>query len=872
MQALYNPTRIKYPMKRTNPRGEDPGWVRITWDEALDIAAKGLQENMDKYGPESLKILHGTSRITSYGVLMLGNYLGTPNGGCTAGQVCKGPRVASGALTAYPAHWTALNDGVECFFQWGSNQEVSNYDNAGRVTVDALMDSKVSICVGPRLQNLGKEADIWVNLRPGTDDIVAQSMIHVIVNEMKSYDELFVKKWTNAPFLYVADLEPSGFRFEQEFENGAYPMDIKTRLLKESDLKEDGNPRRFMVWDTKHDCLTYFDAETGLWEDEGEFHMPETGDRHGKGVLLEDEGFATDIDPALDGTYSVTLKDGRTVDAVPAWKLFCERVAEWTPEKAADVCWVEADTIRAAAQAYGAKTCQGGIQYQLANEHAGNAIQTTRTILLLSCIMGNLDTPGGNRGGESMQHLYNLWIMYAAPFGAKPLTPAQMDMVAGHDKFPLLPFYRTVGGAAWHHDQASATDMILTGDPYPITAMISATGSHHHSGNALKNWEAFKKLDFYWASELWFSPTVELADVVVPAAHFLEISNVRVSQGAESGYGAQIAAVKPVAEARWDSAMMVKIAERMGIPWWPVSKEAAPPFWPEEWLSTQWPDEKQMLELSVLPLVQGNSSPGPDGKQLRAKGWDDFAEQYQEHGQWDLREISPIGYYRRYLNGNLRNDGKPGFETPTMKVEILSTILETFHPGEELPVAREPFESPYSTPDVYKEYPIVLTSGRRIPLFFHSEGRQQPFCREQAPTPTFQINPETAAELGIEQGDWCWIESRRAKVRLVADLFYGIAPGVIECDHGWWFPELPAPKHGFDLCNINCLVDDTAQDPLGGASTLRGYLVKVYKAMADNCPNGSVVPCSEDGTPVIQNADDPRLKEWMPVYEEKGEE
>lgn len=105
-------------------------------------------------------------------------------------------------------------------------------------------------------------------------------------------------------------------------------------------------------------------------------------------------------------------------------------------------------------------------------------------------------------------------------------------------------------------------------------------------------------------------------------------------------------------------------------------------------------------------------------------------------------------------------------------------------------------------------------------------------------------------------------------MRQIANYFYGIAPGVIECDHAWWFPELPAPTHGWDLSNVNVMVDPTTQDPTNGAATLRAYLVKVYKATPENSPFGNPVPCApEDGTPIIHTVDDQRLKDWMPVYD-----
>ncbi|MBQ9068562.1 MAG: molybdopterin-dependent oxidoreductase, partial [Eggerthellaceae bacterium] len=199
MQALYHPDRVKYPMKRTNPKGEDPGWVRISWDEALDLAAEGLQKIIDdpnNQGWHSIKILHGTGRTTTYGIESLPAVVGMSNVGSTAGQVCKGPRIATGAMIAYPSpHWVACNDGAKCFFQWGTNQEVSNYDTAGKVATEMKFNSEVSIVVGPRKQNLGKEGDYQLHLRPGTDDALAQALMNVIISE-KRYDELFIKRWT----------------------------------------------------------------------------------------------------------------------------------------------------------------------------------------------------------------------------------------------------------------------------------------------------------------------------------------------------------------------------------------------------------------------------------------------------------------------------------------------------------------------------------------------------------------------------------------------------------------------------------------------------------------------------------------------------
>lgn len=57
----------------------------------------------------------------------------------------------------------------------------------------------------------------------------------------------------------------------------------------------------------------------------------------------------------------------------------------------------------------------------------------------------------------------------------------------------------------------------------------------------------------------------------------------------------------------------------MGIPWWPTSKETAPPFWPEEWLGIQWPDENQVNEMAIMHSTHGMQIPGPEGKKASSK-------------------------------------------------------------------------------------------------------------------------------------------------------------------------------------------------------------------------------------------------------------
>lgn len=913
-QALYHPDRIRYPLIRTTPKGEDPKWKRVSHDEAIQYMADGFNAVIEKYGQHSIKCLHGTGRITTYATEAYPTYLiQTANTGSPAGILCKGPRLSSAAMICFPgAHWCNLIDGQKVNFQWGTNQEVSNYDNSCRVTVDEHVRAETTIQVGPRMQNLGKEADIWIDLRPGTDDAVALGLLHqAVFNDNCNIDMTFVKKWTNAPFLYCEDIEPSGWTWskwgdpEGKQEMGSYPLNIRTRILKESDIVEGGDVRKMAVWDTKSNSIKFFDTHTCLWDGQTEYQYPDLEKdcvEYKGGILATDPGLPVDIDPALEGSFKVTLKDGKEHTVEPVWEMFKRHLEPWTPEHTSEITGVDPQKFIDAAEAYCEEPGKGGIVFNLPLEHAGNSIQTTMLPLILSALMNNIDSPGGQRGCENMFFTMDTFFQYHIPWANSTLDPKEQAKVVGGDRFPLTPFFQMVGGAALYHDPISAAEAILYDDPYPIRAMIANSGQHFNSGNAWMNWQAFETLDFFGGWELWHSPTIELADVVMPAAHFLEVSVLRYTQGGEGAIGAQVQAVKRQGDASWDSAdICCELSKAMGYEYWPT-KNRPLPQWPDEWMKP-WPTEKDMLNMSVLPMRRelpakiGDTViaphldiavPAPDGNILRCDDWDEYVEQYQEHSQWNLKEISPFGYYYRFQWGHFRpRDAEdptapfvPGFNTPTGKFEILSTILESYHgpntqwveaPGSYngIPGYREPVESPLSSPELYEEYPIIVTTGRRNPLYFHNEGRQQPWLRELTPCATFQIHPDTAAELGIEQGDWCWIETKRGRIRQVADLFYGIRPGTVECDHQWWYPELSAPKHGWDLSNVNVLVsmDHESQDPIIGTCNCRGYLAKIYKATPENSPFGNPCPCDDDGTEIIHTATDPRLKEWLPTYE-----
>lgn len=124
-QMLYSPDRLNYPLRRTNPKkgqGEDPGWERISWDEAIDIIVDKILKIKEEYGPQSIVLGQGTGRGTNQWIQRLGNAIGH-NHWCTPAHVCLLPIMMTSMLTTgFFAMWDSPDHvNSKCYVNWGSN-------------------------------------------------------------------------------------------------------------------------------------------------------------------------------------------------------------------------------------------------------------------------------------------------------------------------------------------------------------------------------------------------------------------------------------------------------------------------------------------------------------------------------------------------------------------------------------------------------------------------------------------------------------------------------------------------------------------------------------------------------------------------------
>ncbi len=451
---------------------------------------------------------------------------------------------------------------------------------------------------------------------------------------------------------------------------------------------------------------------------------------------------------------------------VYGWKQFVERVNEYPLEKVEQITWVARDKIRAAARLF-ATTKPAGIQWGVAIEQQINCADNDRVLMALMGVTGNIDVPGG-------QVLFNTpKVRNVGQFGAhRMLPPDQATKRLGAERFRLAGNFGIINPkCVW--------DAILEEKPYPVKMLFFISSNPVMTrANAREVYRALEKVEFMAVSDFFLTPTAELADIVLPAATWLEMDYIG-DFWKRHGYILPRRKVVQVGECRSDHEMLNDLAHRVGQG--------------EHW----WDDFEGGLDYILEPM---------------GITWQDFKKMEFIRG-----EVK----YHKYR--------QKGFSTLTKKFEVYSTLLENWG-YDPLPKFREPPESPENTPDLLKDYPYILITGRRLPGFFHTENRQLPWMRELHREPVAEIHPETAQKEGINNGDWMVIESPRGKVRQRAKLFEGIDPRVIGAEHAWWFPEKKDPGHGWDESNINILTDNAYDscDPAMGATSVRVLLCRVY--------------------------------------------
>jgi anaerobic selenocysteine-containing dehydrogenase len=681
----HHPQRLRYPLRRTRPKTEtDPGWERMSWDEALEVIAAKMLQVREESGAEAVAFAKGTGSGTGLTdteawLSRLTNQFGTPNTVSTT-HLCQWPRDTGGAAYTFGTDRLAMPDVARsgCIVLWGTNPG-ANFLSLGQDVVRAKARGAKLLVVDPRRVGMANKADVFLQVRPGTDGALALSLIHLLIS-WRAFDEAFVRDWTNGPYS-VRD-----------------------------------------------------------------------------GELLP---------PGSDAS-------GETV-----FGLLTRLAAEYPPDVSERITGVPADRIEAAARLLVENRPVSHYFHNGLVQHT-NATQASRAIEVLYALLGDFDQPGGNVPGTDPN------VNEIA--GRSALSREQSQLRLGRQDRPAGPPVRPGNIAAYDLYQA-----VLEGEPYPVRALL-AFGSNLllANGDTLRGRAALEKLEFFAQVELFETPTSRFADVLLPAADYLEAPALKL------GYRYPIEAmahvqrrpkvVEPLDERRGDVQIIFDLACRLGL---------GAQFWNG--------DVDRAFEYVLEPS---------------SVTWRQLAD--LPHGTSVPRQ--PLAYRKYEVNG---------FNTPTGRVELYSTTLAAAgYPP--LPVYVEPVHSPLSTPEVTREYPLVLTNAKRA-TYLHSQHRALASLRKLEPHPPAELHPATAAQYGIADKDWIMIETPGGSARAQARLSQAVLPGVVCANHGWW---AGCEELGLDAmdpytnagANINLLILNDQRDPVSGGTPHRSSLCRVRKA------------------------------------------
>ncbi|MDR1712560.1 MAG: molybdopterin-dependent oxidoreductase [Coriobacteriales bacterium] len=910
IHTCYSPRRVIYPLKRTGARGAATAtWERISWDEAVELAASKIAETIEKYGTYAFFASVGGGGSYSFVQAMsIPVAFGSPTvmePGCAQ---CYLPRVATAGFMGAPGDQSiadcavlepfkglapleaakGISPSTKCIVCWAAQPSVSQTSQSGRGMAELRATGCKTIVVDPNLSPDAAKADIHLPVRPGSDAALILSWYRVIFDE-KLYDEEFTKYWTNVPFL----------------------INPETKLPWLATEAIDGyTPPADMPADTPvYVCVD---------ENTGQVAALPFGDP---------ATVAAQVNPQVLATATI-----KGLESKSAGQIYRDEAEPWTLERAEEFCWVKAETNRAAIDLYtNPPGGVAGIANGVATDMQENASQVPLGLMGLDMIMGYVNKPGAtitaNGGvnpmtGEAIDNSpgkprptanYSSMGMQLAAVGYTigmteednaAAAAATMDANAQYALNQILIDRLGMGNHrgiySWSHSHIpTVREAIETGEPYKPRVWFDMSGNKFAmfgSAGAWYNAIMNSGVDFIICQyPMLTSFQYECADLVFPLEEWLEATGAAMGQ---LNYSFPSPGIIHLGETVPNSvppqlvvdAACAKLNEKLDtVVFTGTGKSMA-----ESGLSfpmgmgliggNRSEDELWASQIATFGEAAGC---GPEATK------EQFMEALKNNAD-AYTVIPPEGYWLYDQHTVAAADGLPrGFSTESRKLEVYCTFniklgrtgwpycypREHVHIDERVgtwggdysPICNVPQQK--EAPEVANagnlalydpEFPLALTSGR-LYYFHHGTMRHSPFARELYPQPFIRINPQTAAEYGIEHGDWVEISSRRTQgsdydptgirgtelyasgtkehntktaepIHAIAYVAEVVAPNVLWMER-FWNPECfdstqSSKTGGWQECNVNVITNavDCNFNEVFGSYTNRAFAVNIKKS------------------------------------------
>jgi anaerobic selenocysteine-containing dehydrogenase len=445
---------------------------------------------------------------------------------------------------------------------------------------------------------------------------------------------------------------------------------------------------------------------------------------------------------------------------------FKEMVKDYPLDKVSKITGVPEAMIEETARLY-ARTKPAAILTSASPVvHHVNGIQNYRAVISLVALTGNFDIHGGNR------------VMSWSYLHVSSFTPCNEHEYVGKkcDDMPAIGFKEFPVWAALNPEQGQAMMLpqyILEGKPYEIKAMYAAGMSHMMWPDTKYLLKSLKELEFLVSTDLFMTEVCKYADIVLPACSSFERCDVKIFP--ENTIQCLDPAIEPLGESKNDIEIIFDIARHLGIK-----------------------DEK----LNMTNDEYMNYIIEPTGRtieEIRSNG-----------GLMETKYLSGSYEEKKYL--------KSGFNTPSGKVELLSTLIEKY--ADEYGYDVLPIYKPFS--EIRKgyedsHYPLIMNSGSRKPQYMHSRTFRMRWIRELEPIDLLDISREDAAELDLKNNDKVIISTPKGSIEATIRVNMAVQKGVVHM------------YHGNVNADVNQLMDHNYLDPISGYPGFKNFPCRIDK-------------------------------------------
>ncbi len=787
-QVMYQKDRILYPMIRTGERGEGK-WKRASWDEAAEKICQNIFDTLTdpKRGPDKLMVHAGTGLLTEGrrgSVLRFSTQLGANRiyPSSYLGDMFSGAAIAYGEGNV-GCTWDFMYT-VDTAVMWGGNPSVSRIPDAHFVWEGKYNGAKI-IVITPEFNATARAADLWIPIKAGSDNILAMSVIHTILDQ-KLYKPEFMKLYTDLPFL----------------------VDTKTqKMIRRNDMEHTENKEDHHKWGEQFYCMNTADNKP--------FLMPGTETHPTKSLRLP-EG----VVPALEGTFKITDVHGHVREVTTVFEMLKKSAAKFAPEVTQKITGVHPETVVQLAKDIALpKVVEITTGFSL-NKYF-NGMMTIWNVSSICGLTGRMG-PYGGLNTENEFSLSGLGVLsgfngkYNPRFGSGFVG----EFMNGNGMKTFDKYFkdedvkRAQNGMSKKEYMTVLQEMLDAGKnggdnmtskegnvvkPWwlPTTALIVADSTFRRNKGSEYRKAFLGRMDFYAYVDYRMSEAAQYADVLLPAKSHYEVYDLRTSPGYHrfTNLAQPVANIKNVGESMDEWSMFTLLAKKL--------EEIANR--PQNIAKAKVKDDIRYAkpgfhDLTIFHKEFTNTDEESEGEGEVYLGTDKMAleaalEKCDQYQPWTIEKMYKMGGFllineKAAKSSPLYSD-KPysSMENHLYKFERLDTVSgrQTFYVDHDMYIrmGANTNTGMEGIRPQRKEYPYVLMTPHARWSIHSNYKTSRTLLRLQRGVPAMQVNRVVAAAKGIKDGDTIRIFNNLGEFFAMAKLSSSAPADGLVLEHGW---------------------------------------------------------------------------------------